>query len=167
MATFSKRIESSYAAYLRWRAKYKESGYGLDRELTLTEYSEVHRSYVHRNQGAQHIAREIAGADRTFTRSEASGLVRRLKETLNYRGEGIDIFELGVLRAKYKNSKSIYSMQLSDEEAIEMENRRKQYWRDKGKEPGYIIQASARVDFFNALRDAGLSYKDADKVMYG
>lgn len=167
MAKIAQRIVNSYNAYLNYRAKWSDKGYGLDRELTLNEYADAHRSYKHKHPETQHIARELAGFDRTFTRQEASGIIRRLRTALNYEDENIDKFELWALNVKYKTSKSIYSLELSTDEMRDMENRRRQYWIDRGKEPKYTIQASARQYLFNSLRDAGLSYKEADSILYG
>lgn len=169
MAKIPKRIENSYKAYLNFRRKHKEAGYGLDRELTLQEYANAHVLYAHRyanDPRSKHIARGIAGAERTFTRSEANAIIRRLKTARDFDSD-IDIFELEVLRHKYKKAKDIYGLQLSPEEMRKNEEARRQRLIERGTEPKYTIQANARSLLFNQLRDAGLSYKEADAVLYG
>lgn len=163
MAKISKRIKNSYDAYLNYRNQWSAKGYGLDRELTLSEYADVHRKLSHR--GEQHIARRASSDDRTFTRSEGSAIIRRLKNASNY--DDIDEEALKEIRRKYRKSKDIYGLELSPEEAAANENARRDSLIERGKTPEYTIQANARAKLFNELRDAGLSYKEADEVLYG
>lgn len=165
MAKIPQRIKNSYQSYLNYREKWHNKGYGLDRELTLDEYAGAHRAYAHRYQGAQHIAREIAAMDRTFTRSEASAIMRRLKTAEQY--ADVDKKALKELRKKYKKSKDIYGLELTPEEAEASERERRERLLERGKTPEYTIQANARAKLFNELRDLGLSYKEADEVLYG
>lgn len=164
MATLSKRIIRSYNTYLKERAKWSLKGYGLDRELTLNEYAWAHRATVHATH-TKHPARDIASADRTFTRSEGVLIVKRLKSAERY--AEVDKEALKALQAKYKKAKDVYSQELTAKEEQAMEEARREDLRARGKEPKYIIQASARARVFNELRDAGLSYKEANKVLYG
>lgn len=165
MAKISKRIVNSYAAYLNYREKWHDKGYGLDRQLTLKEYAQVQRAAAHDHRYGEHIARGIAGDDRTFTRSEAAAITRRLKTADRY--EDVDVKALKELQERYRKPKDIYSFELTKEELDAQEQRRRQYWIDRGKTPKHTIQANARSALFDALRDAGLSYKEADEVMYG
>lgn len=157
MAKVSKRIENSYEAYLKYRESWKKKGYGLDRELSLEEYSRAHKDASH--AGWNHIAREVAQLDRTYSRSEASNIVRRLKSAEYF--DDVDKEEISKLRKKYKRAKDIYGIQLSPEEAAASEQRRRERLAERGIEPKYVIQANARAKLFNELRDAGLSYKEA------
>lgn len=163
MAKIPKRIVNSYNAYLNYRQTWSDKGYGLDRELTLKEYEQVHKALSH--GGEQHIARRAAADERTFTRSEASGVIRRLKYADQY--DDVDEDALNELRKTYKKSKDIYGLELTPDEITSMEDRRRNYWLDRGKTPKHTIQANARAKFFDVLRDAGLSYKEAEKVLYG
>lgn len=164
MAKIPKRISNSYKAYLRYRQEWHKKGYGLDRELTIHEYADVQRSMSH--SGAQHIAREVAASDRTLTRSEASALIRRLKNADKY--QNIDKEKLSRLRSKYKKSSDLYGIEFTTEEARDYEEiRRRNIISITGEEPTYTIQATARIRIFNDLRDAGLSFKEAEEVMYG
>lgn len=163
MATVNKRIENSYNAYLKYRGQWAQKGYGLDRQLTLEEYTFAHKSASH--IGWNHIAREIAAQDRTFTRSEGAAILRRIKNATKY--EKVDEELLRNILKRYKRSKDIYGLQLTDSEAMAMEQRRRDALAARGKEAKYIIQANARAKLFNELRDAGLSYKEAEKVLYG
>lgn len=165
MAKIPQRIVKSYNAYLNYRDKWSDKGYGLDRELSLNEYADAHKAYAHRNQGAQHIAREIAGAERTFTRSEASAIVRRIKTADQF--DDVDEEGLKELRKRYKRSKDVYGLELSPEEAAASEQERRNRLAERGKTPEYTIQANARAKLFNELRDLGLSYKEAEEVLYG
>lgn len=164
MAALSKRIIRSYNTYLKERANWSSKGYGLDRELTLNEYAWAHRAIVHATH-TKHPARDIASADRTLTRSEGVLIVKRLKTAEQY--SEVDKEALKVLQAKYKKAKDLYSQKLTAEEAQAMEEARREDLRSRGKEPKYIIQANARARIFNELRDVGLSYKEAQKVLYG
>lgn len=167
MAKITQRDINSYNTYLRYREQWHNKGYGLDRELTLYEYVDAKEGKVH-GEHVKHPARDIAAAERTFSRSEARGYVNRLKDFDKY--EDVDLFELEVLRHKYKTTKSIYSMEFTPEEAAENEATRKARIMERskdGKEPQYTIQATARSRLFNQLRDAGLSYKEAERVLYG
>lgn len=163
MAKVTKRVANSYATYLRYRAQWHDKGYGLDRELTLTEYADAQAKVVH--AGEQHPARRLASEERTFTRSEARGFINRLKTADDY--EDVDEEALAELRKKYKKTRDIYSQELTPEEASASEQQRRDRLAERGKEPKYTIQANARARIFNELRDAGLSYKEADKVLYG
>ena len=163
MAKVSKRIENSYEAYLNYRDSWSKKGYGLDRELTLEEYSIAHKQASH--AGWNHIARDIAAEDRTFTRSEGASIVRRIKNAADY--DHVDKEALRELQKRYRRSKDVYGLELSAEEAQAMEERRRQKIAERGSTPKYVIQANARVKLFNELRDAGLSYKDAEDVLYG
>lgn len=71
------QINKSYAAYLKYRQQWRDKGYGLDRQLTKEEYAEAHKLWRHK-YGNNHISREIASEDRTFTRFEASAAVRKI-----------------------------------------------------------------------------------------
>ena len=113
-----------------------------------------------------HLARDIAAAETTFTRTEASAIIRRIQSAELFT-EYVDIFELTTLQAKYKKAKDIYGLQLTREEEEASEAERRQRLLERGKEPDYVIQANARALLFNQLRDAGLSYKEADRVIYG
>ncbi|MCM1505297.1 MAG: hypothetical protein NC127_08890, partial [Muribaculum sp.] len=161
----TRRIASSYEAYLRWRAHWHNKGYGLDRQLTIEEYAIAHTFYAHKYRGAQHIAREIASADRTFTRGEAAQIVRRLKDAAKY--DDVDQELLNDLRRRYKRAKDIYSLELTPDEAAASEQERRDRLIARGKTPDYVIQANARAKLFNELLDAGLSYKEAETVIYG
>ena len=174
MEKIGKRIRSSYEAYKRYREKYAKSGHGLDRELTLTEYADVHKRWAHDNANntkKTHIAREIAADEQTFTRNEAASIIRRLKDVEDYHDLGkyeeVNKEEFRKIIEKYKKSKDIYSLNFTEQEAAALEEERRQRLLDRGKEPKYIIQQTARVILFNELRDAGLSYKEADEVLYG
>lgn len=171
MAEIPKRIVRSYNAYLRYREKQADRGYGLDRQLTLVEYSEVHPAFAQanaHNPKKTHIAREIAAMDRTFSREQAAAIVRRLKVIKNYEGENVDKELLKELLKTYKTSKDIYSLNLTPEQQQILEQRRRERLIERGKNPAdYNIQASARAEFFQQLIDAGISYKDADKIIYG
>ena len=157
MAKVSKRIENSYKAYLKYRESWKNKGYGLDRELTLQEYAGAHEDASHK--GWNHIARDIASLDRTYSRSEAANIVRRLKSAEYF--DDVDKEEIAKLRKKYKRAKDVYGLQLSSEEAAASEQRRRKKLAERGIEPKNVIQANARAKLFNELRDAGLSYKEA------
>lgn len=176
MAKGSKRIENSYNSYLRQRAEWHAKGYGLDRELTLDEYKEVHEAFVHR--GEQHPARKIASDERTFSYAEGRSIVRRLKTADQY--DDVDKDELQALINRLRKPakddpsklspltyKDIIGLELTPEELEAQEQRRRQYYIDRGVTPTRTIQANARADLFNQLRDAGLSYKEADEVLYG
>lgn len=169
MVKINKRIERSYNAYLNFRSKHKASGYGLDRELTLQEYAAAHADYAHAHANdpkSKHIARGIAGLERTFTKSEANAIIRRLNNAQDFESD-VDIFELEVLRHKYKKARDIYGLELYPEEMQANEAMRRQRILERGKAPEYTIQANARSLLFNQLRDAGLSYKEAEAVLYG
>ena len=71
------RIERSYQSYLNHRQEWREKGYGLDRELTRSEYAEAQATFI--KLGEKHPARKIAQQDRTVNRSEALSIVRRLR----------------------------------------------------------------------------------------
>lgn len=163
MATSEKRLRKSYQTYIRMRAERRKAGYGLDRELTFEEFSDAHRKLVH--QGEQHPTRKIASMDVTLTRNEAAAIIRRLKNADKY--EDVDLEVLKRLRKKYKKAKDLYGQQLTDEEAAANEQMRRERLRARGIEPQDTIQASARSKIFNELRDAGLSYKEAEEVLYG
>lgn len=206
MAKIPQRIRNSYETYLKYRQQYKDGGYGLDRKLTLEEYADAHIKYVHRHKKdpqVTHVARELASYDKTLTRSEAAGVLRRIKTADRYytglskerlkelrkaakKGEEefnkvvkdeeeAEAFKrseefktmLKDLRKKYKKSSDIYGLELSDEEAVAQQDAQRKYYIDRGIEPRHTIQASARVKLFNELRDAGLSYKEADQALYG
>lgn len=170
MAKVSKRIVNSYKAYLGHREKGSAAGYGFDRPLTLEEYEEVHIAFIHDKQNAHktHVAREIAQRDKTFTRDEASAIVRRLKNADIYESEYLDKALLSELRSTYKKAKDIYSLQLTPEEQEILEQRRRENLVKRGKNPAeYNIQASARAELFNELIDAGISYKETRYIVYG
>lgn len=165
MAKIFKRLKNSYNAYIKHRADYKKRGYGLDRELTLQEFADAHAGMAH--SGEKHPARKIASLEVTFKRNEAATIIRRLKNAEKYENEYIDKDALKALRKKYKKAKDIYSLELTPEEATAYENERRENLLKKGIKPEETIQASARVRIFNELLDAGLSYKEADEVLYG
>lgn len=166
MAKINKRIERSYKTYLKYRAQDAAKGYGLDRELTISEYADAHASYLHSKKGS-HPARDIARAEKTFTRSEASAIIRRLKSAGKY--SDVDEDDLIELRLRYKKAKDIYGLELTREEIQEQESERRNFWRDKlaGEDPDFTIQANARAKLFQELLDIGLSYREADEVLYG
>lgn len=163
MAKSSKRIINSYEAYLRYRESWGDKGYGLDRKLTLNEYAQVHRSLSH--AGEQHIARTVAGNERTFTRSEGAAIARKIKNAEQY--SEVDKEMLSELQKKYRRGKDIYGLQLTPQEELAQETRRREALLARNVKPQYTIQANARAKLFDELRDAGLSYKDAEAVLYG
>ena len=163
MAKISARIKRSYNVYLRYRDESHRAGYGLDRELTLQEYASVHADASHK--GWTNIARTIARAEKTASRNEAAAIIRRIKTADSY--DDVDESALKILQMKYRKAKDIYSLELSEVQAALREQERRSYWRDRGIEPEFTIQASARAVIFNDLRDAGLSYKEAGEVLYG
>lgn len=163
MAKIPKRIVNSYNAYLKYRDEWRRKGYGLDRELTLKEYKDVHQAFS--QDGEKHIARRAAADERTLTRSEAAAIIRRLKSADKY--QDVDIFELHILRLKYKKTKDLYSLQLTPDQEQFIEQSRRERLLERGKEPQYTIQSNYRAILFNQLLDAGLSYKEADEVLYG
>lgn len=163
MAKVSQRIKRSYEAYLNYRRQARNKGYGLDRQLTLEEYKGAHEDFSHK--GATHIARTIATGEKTATRNEAAAIIRRLKTADQY--DNVDQEALAELRSTYKTARDIYSLELTDWQASLREQERRHYWTDRGIEPEFTIQASARALLFNQLRDAGLSYKEAEEVIYG
>lgn len=169
MAKISPRIERSYKAYIKYRKSYTERGYGLDRGLTIEEYKYVYKNFkhaFHNDPKIKHIARTLAKDDVTFTRVEAKAIRTRLKTAGQY--DDVDIEAIEALRTRYSTSKSIYSLELTAEEAAADEQQRRQWYIERGKEPPAIIRpATARTILFNQLRDAGLSYKDAERVVYG
>ncbi len=163
MAKIPRRIRNSYDVYLRLRQERHEKGYGLDRQLTLEEYATAHARIVH--SGEKHPARKIATSDVTFSRKEASAIIRRLKTADQY--EDVDKEQLKKLCKRYQKAKDIYSLELTPEEAEANEQMRRERLAARGITPNDTIQASARSRIFNELRDAGLSYKEADEVLYG
>lgn len=168
MAKIPKRIKRSYDSYLKYREQYKSAGAGLDRELTLEEYEQAHLSWAHynaKNPKKTHIAREIAKEEQTFTRSEAAGVIRRLEDAELY--NDVDKEALKALREKYSSSKVLRSFELSPEEAAATEQRVRENRAARGKSTKETIQSSYRGVLFNELLDAGLSYREADKVVYG
>lgn len=170
MAKIAKRIVNSYEAYLRYRQKARAAHYGLDRELTLEEYEEVHYAFIHdkRNAHKTHVAREIAQREKTFTRDEAVAIVKRLKNADIYESEHLDKDLLSELRSTYKQAQDIYSLQLTPEEEKILEQRKRENLIKRGKNPAeYNIQASARAELFNQFIDAGVSYKETRNIVYG
>lgn len=163
MEKIGKRIENSYGAYLKYREIWSNKGYGMDRQLTLEEYATAHKQASH--AGWNHIARDIASEDRTFSRSEGASISRRIKNAADY--DDVDKEALRDLQKRYRRGKDIYGLELSAEEAQAMEERRRQKIEERGSTPKYVIQANARAKLFNELRDAGLSYKEAEDVLYG
>lgn len=163
MAKISKRIENSYEVYLKYRESWSDKGYGLDRQLTLEEYATAHKQASH--AGWNHIARDIAAEDRTFNRSEGTAIARRIKNAADY--EDVDKEALRDLQKRYRRGKDIYGLELSAEEAQAMEERRREKIAERGFSPKYVIQANARAKLFAELHDAGLSYKETEKVVYG
>lgn len=163
MAKISQRIKRSYEAYLRYRDQAHQRGYGLDRELTIAEYAQVHKAYSHLKE--KHIARTIATAEKTATRNEAAAIIRRLKTADQY--DGVDLDALRALQTKYRRTTDISALELTEVQAALHEQTRRYYWTDRGIEPKFIIQASARSALLMELRDAGLSYKEAEEIIYG
>ena len=169
MAKISKRIEKSYNTYIRLRQSYAQRGYGLQRELTKEEYALAHRKWALYNKTNQqkkgHIAREIAEDDVAFRRNVAAGVRRRIKTADIY--ENVDLEKLKGLQKKYKKNSDIFSVQYSPKEAQRIEQERLARFAERGVSPEWPIQANPRAIIFNELRDAGLSYKEAEKVIYG
>lgn len=103
----SRVIARSYAAYLRHREAWAEKGFGLDRELTLSEYSEAHIDFVHK-YGNNHVARKIAQDDRTFGAQEASAISRKIAQDVRTRATIVrgDRDRLKELKAQLKELQS-------------------------------------------------------------
>lgn len=169
MAEISKVVEKSYNAYLKYRKEWRDKKYGLDRELTLEEYAQAHAEASHKlkSEGKKggHIARQLASDDRTLSFYESRGMFERLKNAQNY--SDVDPVGLAALLKKYPSAKILRAVELTPEEMQTQEEMRRQSWIDRGKVPEFTIQAHARQNLFNELRDIGLSYADADEVMYG
>ena len=163
MATSEKRLRKSYELYLKMRADRSQRGYGLDRELTFDEFSYAHAGFVH--GGEKHPTRKIVTNEVTLRRNEAAAVIRRLKNADQY--DDVDLEALKALQKKYKKASDLYSQELTAEEAATNEQKRRERLRERGKEAKNPIQATARARIFNELRDAGLSYKEADEVLYG
>lgn len=163
MATSQKVIDRSYKAYLSQRAMWKEKGYGLDRALTADEYKVAFLGLSHARK--PNIARDLASSDRTLRYKQAATIRRRLKNAVDY--EDADPQEIQRLLKKYSNIKKLISIELTEEESRQNEEMRRQRYLERGITPQRIIQATGRSQLFNELRDAGLSYKEAEKVLYG
>lgn len=211
-ANDSKTIARSYAAYLRHRESWAEKGFGLDRELTLSEYTEAHKYFVHK-YGNNHVARKIAQDERTFGAHEGSAIARKIADEMKTRrtivkGDREKLKELKAqlkelkaqepsksierrirkqkqriteqqevleedkailderraLKKKYATAKDIYGLQLSEGEIRSAESRRRQELVDRGIDPEFPVQASARGQFFQDLLDAGLSFREVRAI---
>lgn len=163
MATSQKVIDRSYKAYLSQRAMWKEKGYGMDRALTEDEYKVAFKGLSHARK--PNIARDLASSERTVGYRQAVAILRRIKNAVDY--EDADPEKIQQLLEKYPNTKKLISVELSEEEIQQNEEMRRQRYLERGITPKRIIQATARSKLFNELRDAGLSYKEAEKVLYG
>lgn len=211
-SNISRSIARSYEAYLRHRESWAEKGFGLDRELTLSEYTEAHKEFAHK-YGNNHVARKIAQDDRTFAARDAAAKARKIAEEVKTRrtiakGDREKLKELKAqlkelkaqepsksikrrirkqqeriaeqqevleedkailnerraLKKKYATAKDIYGLQLSEEEIRSAESRRRQELMDRGIDPEFPVQASARGQFFQDLLDAGMTFREARAV---
>lgn len=182
-------LTRSYEAYKRMRLEWKSKGYGVMREMTRAEFKMAYEGLKEAEPKNSHISRTIAGMERNVTTERARAIKKNIdievknarqiiKDlTLKEKDKGkLTVYEQRRLTRskkllekseKYKTVKDIYGISYTEEEEAELMEAFRKKWEKKGKTPRIPYQPNARAKLFKDLLDAGFSFKNADRVVYG
>ena len=132
-----KKYINSYKAYKQNRAAWLLKGYSMDEVLSLDEYVDLHKKAT--AKGMKNIAREFAKADRQITKKQARNILR------DYKIQDIDPTQYTAAEVERYN---ILSKTLK-----------------KGSVKGLIGMGLGR-DLFQTLVMGGITYKEAEQILY-
>ena len=135
---FEKKYINSYKAYKKNRAAWSLKGYSMDKVLSLDEYVDLHKKAT--AKGMKNIAREFAKADRQMTKKQAKNILK------DYKIQDIDPTQYTVAEVERYNtlSKTL----------------------KKGSVKALIGMGLGR-DLFPTLIMGGLTYQEAEQIVYG
>ena len=134
---FEKKYINSYKAYKQNRAAWSLKGYSMDKVLSLDEYVDLHKKAT--AKGMKNIAREFAKADRQMTKQQAKNILK------DYKIQDID-------PTKYTEAEVDRYNTLS--KALK-----------KGSVKDLIGMGLGR-DLFQTLVMGGITYKEAEQILY-
>ena len=135
---FEKKYINSYKAYKQNRAAWSLKGYSMDKVLSLDEYVDLHRKAT--AKGMKNIAREFAKADRQLTKQQARNILK------DYKIQDIDPTQYTAAEVERYNtlSKTL----------------------KKGSVKALIGMGLGR-DLFQTLVMGGITYREAEQILYG
>lgn len=134
---FDKKYINSYKAYKQNRAAWAIKGYSMDKVLSLDEYVDLHKKAT--AKGMKNIAREFAKADRQLTKKQAKNILK------DYKIKDIDPTQYTAAEVERYN---ILSKSLK-----------------KGTVKSLISMGLGR-DLFRTLVMGGITYKEAEQIIY-
>lgn len=134
---FDKKYINSYKAYKQNRAAWSIKGYSMDKVLSLDEYVDLHKKAT--AKGMKNIAREFAKADRQLTKKQAKNILK------DYKIQDIDPTQYTEAEVERYNTLS---------KALK-----------KGTVKSLIGMGLGR-DLFKTLMMGGITYKEAEQIIY-
>ena len=134
---FDKKYINSYKAYKQNRAAWSLKGYSMDKVLSLDEYVDLHKKAT--AKGMKNIAREFAKADRQLTKQQARNILK------DYKIQDIDPTKYSEAEVERYNALS---------KALK-----------KGSVKALLGMGLGR-DLFQTLVMGGITYKEAEQIIY-
>ena len=134
---FEEKYINSYKAYKQNRAAWSLKGYSMDKVLSLDEYVDLHKKATAKKM--KNIAREVAKADRQLTKQQARNILR------DFKIQDIDPTQYTAAEVERYNTLS---------KALK-----------KGSVKGMIGMGLGR-DLFQTLVMGGITYKEAEQIIY-
>ena len=132
-----KKYINSYKSYKQNRAAWAIKGYSMDKVLSLDEYVDLHKKAT--SKGMKNIAREFAKADRQMTKKQAKNILR------DYKIQDIDPTQYTAAEVERYNilSKALKKGSVKD-----------------------MIGLGLGRDLFSTLVMGGITYKEAEQILY-
>ena len=134
---FEKKYINSYKAYKQNRAAWSLKGYSMDKVLSLDEYVDLHKKAT--AKGMKNIAREFAKADRQMTKQQARNILR------DYKIKEIDPTKFTAAEVERYNTLS-KTLKKGSVKAL--------------------IGMGLGTDLFSTLVMGGITYREADQILY-
>ena len=135
---FEKKYINSYKSYKQNRAAWSLKGYSMDDVLSLDEYVDLHKKAT--AKGMKNIAREFAKADRQLTKKQARNILR------DYKIQDIDPTKYTAAEVDRYNTLSKTLKKGSVKSLIGM---------------------GLGTDLFSTLVMGGITFKEAEQIVYG